>query len=48
MGATILVADDEPDIVGLLAMLLEGKGYRVLRARDGVEALALLGHAGNV
>lgn len=42
MPTTILVADDEPDILAVLADLLEGEGYRVLRARDGAEALARL------
>ncbi|HET8631571.1 MAG TPA: response regulator [Thermomicrobiales bacterium] len=42
MPATILVAEDEPDILELLAMVLEGAGYRVLRARDGAEVLARL------
>src|SRR5215207_9471346 len=42
MGATILVADDEPAIRDLLAVLLEAAGHRVLRAADGEEALALL------
>ncbi|HET8631101.1 MAG TPA: response regulator [Thermomicrobiales bacterium] len=42
MPATILVAEDDPAIRDLLAELLEGEGYRVLRARDGAEALLRL------
>jgi CheY-like chemotaxis protein len=37
--AKILIVDDEPDIVRLLDRLLAGRGHRVLKARDGVEAL---------
>jgi steroid delta-isomerase-like uncharacterized protein len=44
MPATILVAEDEPDLLVLLANFLEEEGYRVLRARDGAEALARLEH----
>jgi len=35
----ILIADDNPDILGLLARILESTGYIVLSARDGEEAL---------
>jgi CheY-like chemotaxis protein len=37
---TILVADDEPEIVDLVRMLLEWEGYVVFEAKDGEEALA--------
>src|SRR5215204_634757 len=37
---TILVVDDERPICDLLAELFEEEGYRVLRAYDGVTALA--------
>lgn len=37
----ILVADDDEDILMLVAMILEGEGYEVLQARDGEEALRL-------
>jgi len=40
MDATILIVDDEPNIVELNRMYLEGAGYRVLAARTGTEALA--------
>ncbi len=36
----ILVADDNPDIVDSLVMLLEAAGQQVVTARDGEEALA--------
>ena len=36
---TILIADDEPNIVISLEYLLEQAGYRVMVARDGQEAL---------
>ena len=36
---TILVVDDEPDIVSTLSMVLELEGYRVLDAPNGKEAL---------
>jgi two-component system, sensor histidine kinase and response regulator len=41
-GATILVADDNYTQTKLLAHMLKSKGYRVVTARDGQEALALL------
>lgn len=41
MPAKILIADDEVFIVDLVAILLEDEGYAVLRAYDGLEALAL-------
>ncbi len=37
--ARILVADDDEDILNLVALTLEREGYAVLRARDGVEAV---------
>jgi DNA-binding response OmpR family regulator len=40
--ASILVVDDQPEILENLALVLELEGYEVLTARDGVEALALL------
>jgi len=42
MGAKILVADDEPNIVISLEYLLKREGYTVLVARDGQEALDLI------
>jgi len=39
MREKILVVDDDREIVGAIALLLEGEGYQVLRAYDGMEAL---------
>lgn len=43
----IVVADDEADIRGLLRILLEKEGYRVLEVSDGLEALRLLREHGD-
>jgi two-component system alkaline phosphatase synthesis response regulator PhoP len=40
VARTVLIADDEPNIVAALEYLLERNGYRVLIARNGDEALA--------
>jgi diguanylate cyclase (GGDEF)-like protein len=40
-GACVLIADDDPDILGLLAFLLERDGYSVVKAIDGLHALRL-------
>ncbi len=37
----ILVADDEPDIVTIVEMILRSQGYNVLKAATGLEALEL-------
>ena len=37
----ILLADDDPDILEVVSVLLASEGYRVDAARDGLEALAL-------
>jgi CheY-like chemotaxis protein len=34
----ILIVDDDPDLVETVAMMLEGKGYEVGKAYDGIEA----------
>ncbi len=39
-GKTILVVDDDPEIVTMVSLRLGKRGYRVLTAVDGVEALA--------
>jgi len=36
----VLLADDQPDIVDSLRLLLEASGHEVVTARDGVEAVA--------
>jgi PAS domain S-box-containing protein len=38
-GETILVVEDEELLMDSVTQVLEGKGYRVLTARDGTEAL---------
>jgi len=39
MSHTVLIADDEPNIVISLEFLMKREGHRVLVARDGVQAL---------
>ncbi len=41
MSDRILIVDDEPPIVDVLAYNLKRDNYEVLIARDGEEALAL-------
>ena len=41
MNASILIAEDDADIRGLLKLYLEGEGFSVLEASDGAEALRL-------
>jgi len=40
-SATILIVDDDPDIVRLLTMTLQSEGFRLLSASDGNAALEL-------
>lgn len=40
-AAKILIVDDEPNIVIALEFLLQREGYRVAKAYQGVEALAV-------
>lgn len=40
--ARILVADDSPDLLQLLVMILRDAGHNISAARDGQEALSLL------
>ncbi|HLA63147.1 MAG TPA: response regulator, partial [Rhodothermales bacterium] len=40
-GPTVLLVDDEEDILELLGYTLEKAGFRVLTARDGAEGLRL-------
>jgi len=40
MAKKILVVDDEPDVVSLLTLMLKSKGYEVVSAGDGQEAIA--------
>ena len=41
MSASILIAEDDGDIRGLLRLYLESEGYRVLEAENGAKALSL-------
>lgn len=40
-SGTILVADDEEDVLSLLTQTLKSQGYRVLTAKDGEEAISV-------
>ncbi|MGA2094247.1 MAG: response regulator, partial [Sedimentisphaerales bacterium] len=40
-GAKLLVVDDEPDAVLILAKTLLARGYRVLTAESGLQAINL-------
>jgi DNA-binding response OmpR family regulator len=41
VAPVVLVVDDDETIRDVLQLLLEDEGYRVLLARDGIEALAV-------
>jgi DNA-binding response OmpR family regulator len=41
MGFTILVADDDPDIVRLVSRVAVARGHKVLEATDGAQAMGL-------
>ncbi len=38
---TVLVAEDESSVRGLVRVILEGAGYRVIEAREGLDALRI-------
>lgn len=42
MDYTILIAEDDKDIVNLLKLYLESNGYRVITAKNGAEAYAVI------
>lgn len=42
MSECVLVVDDDREIVKAIAILLEGEGYKVLKAYDGMQALDML------
>jgi DNA-binding response OmpR family regulator len=44
-GASILVADDDPDVMRILDAQLRGAGHRTTLAFDGAEALSTLQHS---
>lgn len=39
---TVLIADNEPSILETMRFILEAAGFRVLAAKDGLQALELL------
>src|SRR5207237_8701067 len=39
MPTKVLVVDDDPDLVAICSMVLEGEGYTVESARNGSEAV---------
>lgn len=39
-AGSVLVVEDDPDLVDLMAVILQDAGYRVATATDGIEALA--------
>ncbi len=43
MPDAILLVDDDPQLMHVLAMFFDLEGYHVLKARDGKQALDLLG-----
>ena len=43
---TILLVEDHPEVLYAMALVLEGLGYTVLKAKDGAEALTVLEQAG--
>jgi CheY-like chemotaxis protein len=43
-GKRLLIVDDDPELVGILADLLKGRGYNVVEAASGREALEVLEH----
>lgn len=40
-GPTILIVDDEPDVVTLIERTLTSEGYQVVSAYDGISAVAM-------
>ncbi|MGE5570993.1 MAG: response regulator [Rhodospirillales bacterium] len=46
MTATVLCVDDDPLVLGVTRLALERRGYRVLTASTGAEALSMLKQPG--
>lgn len=42
MGKTVLVVDDDAEILRLLEISLSSEGYNILKAKDGMEALSVV------
>ena len=47
MGELVMVVDDEPSVSLLAEMVLASKGYRIVTARDGFQALEIFGKLRN-
>jgi CheY-like chemotaxis protein len=45
-GSTVLVVDDEPQVLAVVARSLAGGGFRVLQASDGASALEVVARHG--
>src|SRR5690606_32372976 len=45
MSATILIVDDERDLLDSLRFSIEREGFSVVTAQSGTSALALIGHS---
>ena len=45
MAYTIMVVDDEPEIVHVIQVLMEGEGYSIVPCHSAQEALGHLGEA---
>ena len=45
MADKLLIADDEPDIVDTLARCFASRGYEIMRASSGEEAVRQAGRA---
>ena len=48
MDYKLLIVDDEPDIVSMLASFFAGKGYQILTAHSGTEALKKMEQAPDI
>ena len=42
LGTSVLVVDDEPQVVWVLQFSLEAEGYTTFAARDGLQAMAAI------
>jgi CheY-like chemotaxis protein len=42
VGTSVLVVDDEPQVVWVLQFSLEAEGYTTFAARDGIQALSAI------
>jgi CheY-like chemotaxis protein len=43
MALTLMIVDDDPQLIRVLAMFFDLEGYNVVRAANGREALTILG-----